>query len=451
MNKQILKKYQIPTPRYTSYPTVPYWDGGVPDTKTWLTEIGLQVATEQPLGLYIHLPFCENLCTYCGCHKRITKNHGVESPYIDSLVREWELYKKHFPKPAMIQSIHLGGGTPTFFSPKNLELFIKKIIRNQEITTDAEMSFEAHPSDTTLLHLESMHKVGFRRISIGIQEFSPIILNAINRKQTTEQVIAVTHNARTIGYESINFDLIYGLPFQTIEDIHLMMDKVELLKPDRITFYGYAHVPWIKPSQRAYSVTDLPIGMSRWNLFVQGRKRLVDMGYVQIGMDHFALKEDTLTIAAKAGKLHRNFMGYTNQSSRTLIGLGISAISDNSNQFVQNEKDLMRYQQQIQNGNLPLVKGHRLTAEDRILRKHITDIMCHYKTNWATSDLIAPTINSGINRLYEMEKEGLIRFKANGLRVTSKGKPFIRNIAMMLDARYWRRKSNEQQQFSKAL
>lgn len=451
MDKQMLKKYQIPTPRYTSYPTVPYWEEGEPDVASWQSEIGLQVAAGLPVGLYIHLPFCENLCTYCGCHKRITKNHDVESPYINALVGEWDLYKQLFDRPAQIQSLHLGGGTPSFFSPENLQLFIRNLLRDQQVTDDCEMSFEAHPANTTRGHLKQLHDVGFKRISIGVQEFSPHILNAINRKQNTKQVIAVTQNAREIGYTSINLDLIYGLPFQTIEDIHQMMDKVELLKPNRIAFYGYAHVPWIKPSQRAYAESDLPVGMSRWNLFVQGRKRLKEAGYVQIGMDHFALQEDGLAMAAKTGKLHRNFMGYSDQSYRTLIGLGVSAISDNHNKFVQNEKDVMRYQQQIEKGQLPIVKGHRLTSEDRILRNYILGIMCHYKATWTESDLIAPVLAEGLERLVEMEKEGLIRFRENGLRVTAKGKPFIRNIAMMLDARYWRRREEQVKQFSKAL
>ncbi|MFK7810806.1 MAG: radical SAM protein, partial [Saprospiraceae bacterium] len=341
----------------------------------------------------------------------------------------------------------------TFFLFIQIEKLITDLTKDQNVAADAASSFEAHPADTTKEHLEILHKIGFNRISIGVQEFSDLILKTINRKQTTEQVVTLVNNARAVGYDSINFDLLYGLPHQTLSDIDTMMDYVDELRPERIAFYGYAHVPWIKPSQRAYGVMDLPKGMDRWNLFEQGKKRLLEMGYQQIGIDHFALPTDELLIADNKGELHRNFMGYTAKPTELLIGLGASSISDSWSTYVQNEKHIEDYKAKVHSGQLPIIKGHNLTEEDKVHRQHILNIMCNYGTSWADMDLRTDALFEGLVRLQELEVEGFVEIDLakKELRVLEAGRPFIRNIALLLDARYWARKGVKERQFSRAL
>ena len=343
VDEKLLSKYDIPTPRYTSYPTVPYWQTEPILENVWRKRLLDSILKSPSLSLYIHLPFCEMLCTYCGCNKRITRNHGVEKPYLATLLKEWQLYRKEFPTSPTVQELHLGGGTPTFFSPENLVDLMGKLMSDIEISADADFSFEAHPSSTTTDHVEQLGKIGFNRISLGIQDFSLDILTRINRFQTLEQIENITYSARTNHYTSINYDLIYGLPGQTIEHISQNMAHVERLKPDRIAFYSYAHVPWVKPGQRAYSEKDLPVGMEKQQLFEEGKKLLLEIGYQPIGMDHFALATDDLFKAFSNKGLHRNFMGYTPKDTAILLGLGVSAISSNENTYIENYRDLDKY------------------------------------------------------------------------------------------------------------
>lgn len=436
MDTLLLRKYDVPVPRYTSYPTVPYWDN-TPGEAEWKSKVKSSFDQDDGISIYIHLPYCEKLCTYCGCNKHITKNHKVEAPYIDTLIQEWSMYLALFDKPPTIKELHLGGGTPTFFSPEELERLITSITRHAEVPADASFSFEAHPSSTTLQHLETLHRLGFRRISIGVQDFSPIILEIINRQQTEEQVEIVTQQARALGYDSINFDLIFGLPLQDKSAIRSTIKKVKRMRPDRIAFYSYAHVPWIKPSQRAYSEKDLPLGEEKRALYELGRQLLEDAGYAEIGMDHFALPEDELYQSYEAGSLHRNFMGYTPHTTRLSIGLGASAISDSWDGFVQNEKKIADYQARIESGEFPFFRGHILTHEDENIRQHILNLMCRHETNWARPDQQTAALLAGLDRMKELEKDGLISFSHTRLKVTRKGLPFIRNICQALDARYW--------------
>ena len=311
MNHELLDKYNIPAPRYTSYPTVPYWQPEPPAQTAWIKTVQKAFTENNEISLYIHLPYCENLCTYCGCNKRITKNHAVELPYIDTVLAEWKMYLnilKHFsvkmylnilPEKPVIREIHLGGGTPTFFSPENLHYLLSNILNDAKIAEEYAFSFEAHPASTTYEHLKTLADLGFKRISIGVQDFDQEILKIINRHQSYEQVKAAVDMSRELGYESINFDLIFGLPLQTPQNIIDNFEKLKVLKPDRIAFYSYAHVPWVKPSQRAYSEKDLPLGADKRKLYELGRELLEKMGYHEIGMDHFALENDELYIAFK--------------------------------------------------------------------------------------------------------------------------------------------------------
>ncbi|HLP53607.1 MAG TPA: oxygen-independent coproporphyrinogen III oxidase [Fluviicola sp.] len=452
MNK-LITKYNQAVPRYTSYPTVPYWDDEKPSEEDWkrlVNETFVRTNESEGISLYIHLPFCESLCTYCGCNTRITINHAVESPYIDAVLAEWKLYTDLFAARPRIREIHLGGGTPTFFSPANLGRLIDGILQRAELCPDAALSFEGHPDNTTYRHLVVLNEKGFRRISLGIQDFDERVQEAIHRFQTYEQVEDITSLARALGYDSVNYDLIYGLPLQTIDGMMETIRKVIQLRPDRIAFYSYAHVPWMKPGQRAYSEADLPDADTKRQLYEQGRNALEAAGYIEIGMDHFALQDDPLTKAAKHKKLHRNFMGYSTLHTQLLIGLGVSAISDTWHGFAQNEKIVQAYQSRVAKGEFPFFKGHRLTPEDLILRRHILSLMCRFETSWLKEEEQCAALYEGLERLKEMVADGLVCLEPFSLTVTEKGKPFLRNACMAIDARFWTGKK-QQALFSKAI
>jgi oxygen-independent coproporphyrinogen-3 oxidase len=441
MDKDLLFKYNTPGPRYTSYPTVPYWQKTSPSQSSWqsLAKNAFSVSNrKEGISLYVHLPFCESLCTYCGCNTRITINHAVETKYINTVLKEWDLYFAIFDgeKP-VIREIHLGGGTPTFFSPENLQRLIKGLTENAEIHPKAQFGFEAHPGNTTDEHLLALYEVGFRRISIGVQDFNPIVLAIINRHQTYDQVAHLTRKAREIGYTSVNYDIVYGLPQQKTCYMMETMMKVIKLKPDRIAFYSYAHVPWIKPGQRSYTELDLPDADKKMAIYETGRNALELAGYKDIGMDHFALESDELYIAQTEKRLHRNFMGYTDTRTRLLIGLGASSISDSWDGYIQNEKKVEDYYKRISAGELPIAKGHELTGDDLILRRHILNLMTQFETSWRNPEEVCDEVYKAIERLAEMEMDELISIEPYHLRITETGKAFVRNVCMAFDARLW--------------
>jgi len=431
MNANLLK-YNVAAPRYTSYPTVPCWDVESWSKEAWLQSVKLayQESAEEGMSVYIHLPFCENLCTYCGCNTRITKNHSVEEPYINAVIAEWKMYTTVLALKPRIREIHLGGGTPTFFSADNLKKLLEGIFNEAELIENPEFSFEAHPANTTTEHLETLYSLGFRRLSLGIQDFDPKVQFIINRRQSYEQVEFVTAEARKLGYTSINYDLIYGLPLQTLASIEDTIEKVLRLMPDRIAFYSYAHVPWIKPGQRRFTEADLPQDAEKRALYERGLKLLCEAGYFDIGMDHFALKTDSLYQAFINQSLHRNFMGYTDRHTQLLLGLGVSSISDSLYAFAQNVKQVEEYIGEIKEGNFPLVKGHLLSPADLRHRRHIADIMCKGTTTCNWMDLSIANITE---KLVPLEQDGLIEIQGQKLTVTRIGKAFLRNICMAFD------------------
>jgi oxygen-independent coproporphyrinogen-3 oxidase len=344
------------------------------------------------------------------------------------------------PKP-LIKEIHLGGGTPTFFSPENLQFLIRNILEKCEVHPDAQFSFEAHPGNTTDEHLTALYEVGFRRISIGVQDFNPMVLAVINRHQTYEQVCHLTRKAREIGFTSVNFDVVYGLPMQKSCYMMETMMKVVKLNPDRIAFYSYAHVPWIKPGQRRYTESDLPDSDKKMALYETGRNVLELAGYQDVGMDHFARETDSLFEAKKQGKLHRNFMGYTDTHTQLLIGLGVSAISDSWWGYAQNEKKLEDYYLKVESGHLPIFRGHELSPTDIVLRGHILNLMTKFETSWTSES--PDEVNEAVERLNEAESDELVEIFEKCVRITEKGKPFIRNICMAFDARLWEEVSDK--------
>lgn len=438
MNNELTRKYNVPGPRYTSYPTVPYWEDEGFTAEGYIDRLKATFeATNNTEGisLYIHLPFCSNMCTYCGCNVRFTQNHKFENPYIERLLKEWNMYLDVLGEKPRISQLHLGGGTPTFFSPDNLKYLIENIFNGAERAEGAELSFEAHPGSTSDEHLITLYDLGFRRLSLGIQDFDPKVQAVINRIQPVEMVEPVVRKARELGYESINFDLIYGLPLQTLDSVRQTLVEVEQLRPDRIAFYSYAHVPWIKGMQRQFTESDLPQGEEKRALYELGKELFEKAGYKEIGMDHFALEEDSLYQAYHRKDLHRNFMGYAIQPSQVMIGLGVSSIGDSWTAFGQNEKVLRKYEKAIDEGRFPLMRGHMLTEEDEILRRHILDLMCHFETSWDAGDMRYEEINQWLNDLTEMVDDGLVKYEAGRIVVLEAGRPFVRNICMVLDAR----------------
>ncbi len=450
----LIKKYNTAAPRYTSYPTVPYWDNGKFSRMDWqdLMQASFrEVNAREGISLYIHLPFCEQLCTYCGCNKHITVNHGVELPYIQTLLKEWSLYLQFFGEKPRIRELHLGGGTPTFFSEENLSLLLKSIYKDAELLPDAALSFEGHPGNTTSGHLKTLRSLGFDRVSFGIQDFDFRVQEIIHRIQPYEQVARVTEEARAAGFSSINFDLVYGLPLQTVSSMWSTAEQVMDLRPDRISFYSYAHVPWVRGTgQRHYTEADLPADDEKRALYELGRSLFIANGYKDVGMDHFALPQDELFQAYNNGRLHRNFMGYTVVHTSFLLGLGASSISDCGRAYAQNEKQVGAYQQLVNAGLLPVVRGHLLNQEDRLLRRHIQSLMCRFETSWTRQDTQCDAITEGLQRLQEPERDGLVEVLPGKVRVTEKGKPFIRNICMAFDARLWRNLP-QTELFSKAI
>lgn len=448
--EELVEKYNVAVPRYTSYPTVPYWQTTAPTVDEWLNTLKTtfnKTNTDKGISLYIHLPYCESLCTYCGCNTRITVNHKVEDPYINSLLAEWKLYLKQFSEKPRIAEVHLGGGTPTFFSPENLKRLISEILNDAILVTEPELSFEGHPTNTSYEHLKALREIGFNRVSYGIQDFDYKVQDAINRYQTFEEVKQVTEWSRELGYYSVNYDLVYGLPFQSIVSVTETVAKIIELKPDRIAYYSYAHVPWLKPAQRKYTEKDLPEQQTKLKLYMIGSEMFSEAGYIDVGMDHFSLKEDSLNKAFENKTLHRNFMGYTTNNTSLMIGLGVSSISDSWGGFIQNYKVVEDYQKAVGEGRFPFFKGHILSKEDEWIRRHILNLVCNYETILETGNTLSIEI---INRLKLLEKDNLVEVLDNHIKVTSTGQRFVRNVCLAFDLKYWSAQPDKQI-FSKAV
>jgi oxygen-independent coproporphyrinogen-3 oxidase len=470
LTASLLSKYDRPVPRYTSYPTVPHWDATL-DLEKWESNFSQQFAIENSqngISLYIHLPFCESLCTYCGCNKKITTNHKVETEYIHAVLKEWTLYLRLMQEKPIIRELHLGGGTPTFFSPENLQKLLNPILSSAIIVEDHAFSFEGHPNNTTYEHLKILYDLGFRRVSFGVQDNDPVVQQIINRIQPFYKVQEVSEIAREIGYTSINFDLIYGLPKQTPESMERTLQKVLSLRPDRVAFYSYAHVPWTSKGQRLFDENDLPSAEVKMQLYRLAKFQFALHGYHDIGMDHFALPTDELYIARwrereerteetgnrkwEESRLHRNFMGYTTQSSKLLIGLGVSSISDTGNAYAQNNKTIREYYDSIKLGRLAITKGYFLDEEDQKFKQYILDISCKGATGFLPEHLLLLE-EYCFPVLKELAADGLIDWDTNGLKLTVKGHHFIRIVCSAFDL-FIQRKKHQQTtaiRYSKAI
>jgi oxygen-independent coproporphyrinogen III oxidase len=432
--KEIIEKYNVPSPRYTSYPTILDWnqpDMDIDRFKLSFTKSFL-IQPEQPASIYIHLPFCESLCTFCGCHKHITKNHSVEQPYIDALIKEWDMYETLAGQPIILEELHLGGGTPTFFSAVELNRLIQYITKNR--TEKVNFSVEGHPNHTSFEQMNILFNLGFRRISFGVQDYDPEVQKAINRIQTFEQVKKVTEEARSIGFVSISHDLVFGLPKQTMAAMADSIEKTISVRPDNISLYSYAHVPWVRGTgQRGFSDADLPTGAEKRTLYEYAKRALLEAGYIEIGMDHFGLPTEPMTIAMKNQELNRNFMGYTIAKTERLIALGVSAISEYPFGYAQNVKSVKEYHEHIDAGEFPLFKGHFHSETDKELKHHIKELMCDFETTFSEDSWISMHLTEFEPQLNQFQQDGIINWRTGKINITAEGRPFVRNVCMMLD------------------
>ncbi len=424
-----VQKYGGSVPRYTSYPPVPEWTGA-PSEGVWMSHIRqtLDDRNGEGISLYVHLPFCEQLCTYCACNKRITVNHAVESPYIEDLRREWARYRGYLPKPCPITELHLGGGTPTFFSAKNLDVLMQMLLEDTVLTPGASLSVEVHPNYTSREQLAVLYRHGFRRISIGVQSLDLDVQKLINRVQPLAHVARVVNDARELGYTSVNVDLLYGLPKQSAEVMQRDAECILQLRPDRIAHYGYAHVPWKHAGQRRYTEADLPSSEERFASAELARRAFTSAGYVEIGFDHYALPDDALAQAAENGTLHRNFMGYTDQRTPVMLGLGVSSISESPMGYVQNEKHLETYRQRLADGETLWVAGHVFSEADRTMRQHILDLMCRLQTS------LPETLNEeGHSLLASLAADGAITIEQSSVKVHPSHRSLLRSACAAFD------------------
>ena len=439
IDEQLLRRFDVPGPRYTSYPTADrFVEAFGCDDYIQALEQRRAGSMALPLSLYVHIPFCESLCYYCACNKVITKHHSKSAEYLRYLSRELELQVEHFGRGYNVSQLHLGGGSPTFLSDVELSDLLDMIKRHFNLTPGGEFSIEVDPRTVTPERLQHLYQLGFNRLSFGVQDFDPTVQKAVHRVQPAEQVFALVQAARDIGFESINVDLIYGLPKQTPESFRHTLEQIQQLRPDRIALYAYAHLPTrFKPQRRILSA-ELPSPSEKLSMLANSLVMLGDAGYDYVGMDHFALPDDALAVAKRQGRLHRNFQGYSTQPDCDLIALGVSAIGRIGATYSQNAKTLDEYYDALDQGRLPIVRGLALNRDDILRRSVIMAIMCQGELDFeAMGDAHLIDFKSHfsreLERLGEMVAMGLVRLSDSSLEVTEQGWYFVRAIAMTFD------------------
>jgi oxygen-independent coproporphyrinogen-3 oxidase len=453
--RDLLVKYDRPGPRYTSYPTaVEFHDGfGPEDYEEHLARA--DEAADEPLSLYVHVPFCESRCTFCGCYVVVTRKEEVPPRYLASVDRELALLAERLPRRRRLAQYHWGGGTPTHLTPDQMRRLQASVLERFTIDEDAEVAVEIDPRETTDEDLEVLRELGFNRISIGVQDFTPEVQVAIGRGQTEAGTRHTYGRCRELGFASVNLDLIYGLPRQTPETFRASLETVLDLRPDRVAVYSYAHVPWIRPHQKRIREEDLPDRDTKLALFGIAMEMFRSAGYLQIGMDHFSLPGDELARAVENGTLHRNFMGYTVKAGSDMLGVGVSAIGDVRGAFAQNTKKLAAYDRELASGRLPVEKGYRLVGDDALRRHVITSLMCNFALDRREVERrfdidFAATFGPELSRLREAEEEGFLTVTADRIEVAPLGRLFIRNVCMTFD-RYLKEKLGDRPVFSRTV
>jgi len=435
---EMIQRYNRPGPRYTSYPTVPVWKEGE-FADDYAASLHKEGQNEQPLSLYVHIPFCQQLCTFCGCNKYITNNQNIVEKYLTALEQEIAGVAERLGQRKELAQIHFGGGTPTFLNPEQLSRVVEMIVSRFDALEDCEWAFEANPRVTTTKQLEVLYELGFRRVSFGVQDLDPAIQRAINRNQTAEQSWETLETARSLGYKSINLDLVYGLPLQTQHGFRKTLEEVNKMRPDRLAVYSFAYLPGMfKTHERAIKEKDLPTPEEKINIYLEAINFFAEAGYVMIGMDHYALPEDELAQALKNRTLHRNFMGYTTLHNMAQIGVGVSAISDFGDSYWQNPKELDQYMEETVNNKLIPRRGLLLEKEDQLRRKVIETLMCHGEITIQNFEFLYELdfrqhFAEAWTQLEKFEEEGLVKLSPTKIELTPLGMLFTRNLAMPFD------------------
>jgi oxygen-independent coproporphyrinogen III oxidase len=454
ISEDFLSKYNRPGPRYTSYPTAPVWQEnfGPDDLESVFADAD---AAGTPVSLYMHIPFCESLCLFCACNVVIEKNKEIALPYLNTLEREIEHVSRFVSRRRPVIQFHWGGGTPTYLSPAQMEDLFGYTRERYSFAPEAEIGIEVDPRVTTLAHLETARRLGFNRLSMGIQDFHAEVQATVRRIQPFEMTRETLTSARHLGFESINVDLIYGLPHQTAERFTVTIDQVLALHPDRVAMFSYAHVPWLRKQQGAFQ-KDLPEGMEKFRIFRTGLERFLEAGYLYIGMDHFARPTDELALAQKQRTLHRNFQGYTTKAGADLYGLGVSAISGIGNAYAQNDRDLRGYRSRVESRGMATMRGYRLTRDDTIRRAVISRLLCHTivrkpEIEQEHAIRFAEYFTKELERLKDFAADGLVRLSPDEIRVTLLGRIFIRNVAMVFDPHLEQQILESRPLFSKTL
>jgi oxygen-independent coproporphyrinogen-3 oxidase len=440
----LLARHDRPGPRYTSYPTAVEFHEGV-GTDDYVERLAAaDELGDAPLSLYMHLPFCEQRCLFCGCHVIITRHRDVAEPYLELVKREVELLAGRLPNRRRFAQLHLGGGTPTYFSPAQLTDLLGHTLEHFRPAPGAELALEADPRVTTTDHIDALAELGFNRISFGVQDLTPEVQESINRVQSLEETAALVTHARRRGFRGINVDLIYGLPLQTPESFERTVDSVIELGIDRAAVYSFAFVPWVRGHQKKIEEDQLPDARTKLALFAIARERFLRAGYEPIGMDHFARPDDELALAKHDGRLRRNFQGYAVIPGDDVLGIGISAIGDVRGAYVQNEKKLSTYEERIRAGELPVMRGVARSADDEIRRAVIHELMCNFRVD--TADIsrrfgldFASYFAEDLALLADRERDGLVKLSRGRIEATPAGELFVRNLAMCFD-RYQREK-----------
>ena len=458
--ESLLQKYNVAGPRYTSYPTAPVWNEAYDAASHGMTlaETNIPGRNPHPLSLYTHLPFCAERCLFCGCNVVITKQTDQAEKYLGYLFREIERTAALIDTSRPVVQFHWGGGTPTYLDEEQMRRLFEFQTQHFKLAPDAEIAIEVDPRVTTDSQLEVLKELGFNRISLGVQDFDPTVQDTIHRIQPYEMTERITQKCRELGFEGLNFDLIYGLPHQTEETFAKTIDQVIVLNPDRIALYNYAHVPWLSPHQAQMPEAALPETGVKFRILQHALETLTAAGYRYIGMDHFAKPEDELSRALDAGQLHRNFMGYTVQQGKLpsdLIGFGVSAISGLQGAFAQNWRKLSQYYEAVDANQLPTMRGYVLSPEDRLRQWVILSILCQGEVSYVEAKTrfnidFATHFTEPLEALKEMAKDGLVNLRADGFSVTALGRLFSRNIAMPFDA-YLKPTESGKPVFSKTL
>ena len=449
ISEQLLTRFDVAGPRYTSYPTADrFVEAFSADdySQALLQRRSGAAALALPLSLYVHIPFCESLCYYCACNKIITKHHDKAATYLRYLTREVELHTRLMGTGQSVSQLHLGGGSPTFLSDTELRELMAMLRRNFSFVAGGEYSIEVDPRTVDAARLDTLAELGFNRLSFGVQDFDPAVQKAVHRVQPAEQVFALVEAARARGFESINVDLIYGLPRQSPESFDRTLAQVNALRPDRIALYAYAHLPERFKPQRRIATVELPGAASKVSMLAHSLASFMGAGYVYVGMDHFALPDDSLAVAKRQGRLHRNFQGYTTQPDADLIGLGVSAISKVGSVMVQNTRELDAYEDALSRGHLALFRGHELTRDDIIRYSVIMGLLCqgsvqfqdYSQSHWIEFESY---FEKELAQLRQFSEQGLLDMDEQGIEVTPLGWFFARPIAMVFDHYFHQRPS----------